>query len=80
MDVNTPVMDGLTATRTIRGANGPNQRTTIVVLSASAHADDHKAGLEAGADTYLNKPVEFGRLAKLMDTVAGGAAPLCEVA
>jgi signal transduction histidine kinase/ActR/RegA family two-component response regulator len=80
MDVNMPVMDGLTATRTIRGANGPNQRTTIVVLSASAHADDHKAGLEAGADTYLNKPVEFGRLAKLMDTVAGGAAPLCEVA
>jgi hypothetical protein len=24
--------------------------------------------------------VEFGRLAKLMDTVAGGVAPLCEVA
>ena len=80
MDVNMPVLDGLSATRSIRAQPGPNQRTTIVVLSASAHADDHKAGLEAGADTYLNKPVEFGRLAKLMDTVAGAGAPLSEVA
>ena len=80
MDVNMPVLDGLSATRTIRSQPGPNQRTTIVVLSASAHADDHKAGLEAGADTYLNKPVEFGRLAKLMDVVAGAAEPLSEVA
>ncbi len=80
MDVNMPVLDGLSATRAIRAAPGPNQRTTIVVLSASAHADDHKAGLEAGADTYLNKPVEFGRLAQLMDMVAGVAAPLSDVA
>ena len=80
MDVNMPVLDGLSATRSIRAHPGPNQRTTIVVLSASAHADDHKAGLEAGADTYLNKPVEFGRLAQLMDSVAGAGAPLCEVA
>ena len=80
MDVNMPVLDGLAATRAIRAAPGPNQQTTIVVLSASAHADDHKAGLEAGADTSLNKPVEFGRLAQLMDAVAGAAAPLSDVA
>ena len=80
MDVNMPVLDGLSATRTIRAAPGPNQQTTIVVLSASAHADDHRAGLEAGADTYLNKPVEFGRLAKLIDMVAGADLALSEVA
>ena len=80
MDVNMPILDGLSATRLIRAQPGPNQATTIVVLSASAHADDHKAGLAAGADTYLNKPVEFGRLAKLMETVASGAAALSDVA
>ena len=80
MDVNMPVMDGLSATRAIRSQPGPNQRTMIVVLSASAHVDDHKAGLEAGADTYLNKPVEFGRLAQLMDSVAGAGELMSEVA
>ncbi len=80
MDVNMPVMDGLAATRAIRAGPGPNQSATIAVLSASAHADDHRAGLEAGADTYLNKPVEFARLSRLIDTVAADREPLSAVA
>src|SRR5690606_17972799 len=52
MDVNMPVMDGLTATRGIRAGGGVNAETPIVVLSASARTEDHEAGLEAGADAY----------------------------
>ncbi|OYX58518.1 MAG: hybrid sensor histidine kinase/response regulator [Brevundimonas subvibrioides] len=71
MDVNMPVMDGLSATRLIR-TKGPNAETPIAVLSASARHEDHQAGLEAGADAYLNKPIDFAALARLMQKVHGG--------
>ena len=74
MDVNMPVMDGLTATRAIREGSGPNKETPIVVLSASARREDHQAGLDAGADAYLNKPIDFAALARLMNQVGGGRA------
>lgn len=72
MDVNMPVMDGLSATRAIRASKGPNAETPIVVLSASARSEDHEAGLEAGADAYLNKPIDFVALANVMNRVSGG--------
>jgi signal transduction histidine kinase/ActR/RegA family two-component response regulator len=70
MDVNMPVMDGLTATRQLRAAGGPNGQTAVVVLSASARAEDHDAGLAAGADAYLDKPIDFQRLASLLNRLA----------
>ncbi|RZI98625.1 MAG: response regulator, partial [Brevundimonas sp.] len=74
MDVNMPVMDGLTATRTIRAGRGLNVETPIVVLSASARSEDHEAGLDAGADAYLNKPIDFAALTQVMNRVGGGRA------
>ena len=72
MDVNMPVMDGLTATRMIRSGQGVNRDTPMVVLSASARSEDHQAGLDAGADAYLNKPIDFSALAQLMTHLPGG--------
>lgn len=72
MDVNMPVMDGLTATRRLREQDGPNAQTPIVVLSASARHEDHEAGLAAGADAYLNKPIDFTALAGVMNRVKDG--------
>ncbi len=74
MDVNMPVMDGLTATRAVRAGQCLNSETPIVVLSASARSEDHAAGLDAGADAYLNKPIDFAALASLMNLVSGGRA------
>ncbi|HEX8470990.1 MAG TPA: response regulator [Brevundimonas sp.] len=71
MDVNMPVMDGLSATRLIR-QTGANAETPIAVLSASARSEDHVAGLDAGADAYLNKPIDFAALASLMNRAGGG--------
>ena len=76
MDVNMPVMDGLTATRLIRDSEGPNRETPLIVLSASARTEDHQAGMDAGADAYLNKPIDFAALAVLMGQVTGGRAAL----
>ena len=79
MDVNMPVMDGLTATRIIR-EGGQNANTPIVVLSASARHEDHEAGLQAGDDAYLNKPIDFGALAALMGHVSGGRDAVAQMA
>lgn len=66
MDVNMPVMDGLAATRQLRAQPGPNRSTPVVILSASARQQDHEVGLAAGADAYLNKPVDFMELAGML--------------
>ncbi len=75
MDVNMPVMDGLSATRLIRQC-GANRDTPIAVLSASARIEDHEAGMDAGADAYLDKPIDFAELAALMARVSGGRGAL----
>jgi two-component system, sensor histidine kinase len=72
MDVNMPVMDGLTATRALRDTDGPNQQTPVVVLSASARTADHQAGMAAGADAYLNKPIDFKALSGVMARARDG--------
>jgi len=80
MDVNMPVMDGLAATRLIREDGGVNAETPIIFLSASARNEDHEAGLAAGADAYLNKPIDFRSLSALMVHAQGGRAALRRLA
>jgi signal transduction histidine kinase/ActR/RegA family two-component response regulator len=76
MDVNMPVMDGLTATAEIRRRDGPNRTTPIAVLSASARPEDHALGFAAGADSYVDKPVDFATLAQVIAAVPGGRPAL----
>jgi signal transduction histidine kinase/CheY-like chemotaxis protein len=59
MDLQMPVMDGLTATRTLR-AQGC--KLPIIALTANALKEDAQRCLEAGCTAYLSKPVTRGRL------------------
>jgi len=58
MDVMMPVMDGYEATRRIKALAG-TQWVPIVFLSALDKDENLVAGLEAGGDDYLAKPVNF---------------------
>jgi len=64
MDRQMPVMDGMTATRTIREWEQTNHRTPtpIIALTASALKGDREMCMAAGCTAYLTKPIKQERL------------------
>lgn len=56
MDVSMPIMDGLTAMRTIRGMVPPICDIPIIALTARAIHGDREMCCDAGADDYVSKP------------------------
>lgn len=61
MDVGLPRVDGVTATRRIRGA-ADSERVPIVCLSGHAEASFIVLAREAGCDEYMVKPIDLDRL------------------
>lgn len=59
MDLQMPVMDGLTAIREIRRyeAECSRRRTPVLAISANAMSEHIAASREAGADMHIPKPV-----------------------
>lgn len=55
MDIRMPVMDGLTAARTIRETN---QDIPIIALSANTYKEDIEKSLEAGMNAHIGKPID----------------------
>jgi DNA-binding response OmpR family regulator len=58
MDVMMPVMDGFEATRRIKQGSGGHW-VPVIFLSALDKEENLIAGLDAGGDDYLFKPVSF---------------------
>jgi PAS domain S-box-containing protein len=78
MDVQMPVMDGLTATRLIRAWETENarQRLPIVALTAGAFEEDHRHCIEVGMDDFLTKPINLALLQSCLDKwLAPASAP-----
>ena len=61
MDMSLPVMDGWTATRTLKD-DPATARIPVIGLSAHAMSSDLDKALEAGCDDYDTKPIELPRL------------------
>ena len=82
MDMQMPVMDGLTAVREIRrlevARGGP--RTPILMLTANALPEHVTASGEAGADGHVSKPVSPRDLFDAMNNVLDDGAAQREAA
>ena len=67
MDVQMPIMDGYTATRTIRASGVANaQSIPIVAMTANAFAEDIEHCREAGMNDHVAKPIEYEILLRKM--------------
>ena len=68
MDVQMPVMDGLTATRTLREIERMRglPRQLVIALTANALTGDREMCLQAGMDDYVAKPVTIASVRAAM--------------
>ncbi|MEG3638152.1 ATP-binding protein [Magnetococcus sp. PR-3] len=64
MDIQMPVMDGITATKEIRLWEQRNKKASLPIIALTAHAlkEYEDQSHEAGCDLYLTKPIKKKRL------------------
>ncbi|MBP7817828.1 MAG: response regulator [Phenylobacterium sp.] len=69
MDVQMPVMDGVTAMRAIRSAEQASQRLRTPILALTADVMSHHVAeyTAAGADGYVAKPISVAALVTAME-------------
>jgi PAS domain S-box-containing protein len=73
MDIQMPVMDGITATKEIRRLEAVNgKRLPIFALTAHALKSDEEQCLAAGMDAHLTKPLNVEKLMGTLSAVAEG--------
>lgn len=80
MDVMMPVMDGIETTRRIKALGGARW-VPLMLMTGLSQQDEIVAGLDAGADDYLIKPIDFEvlcarmrsmqRIAIMQDSLSG---------
>jgi signal transduction histidine kinase/ActR/RegA family two-component response regulator len=77
MDIQMPVMDGLTATKVIRKElTGQAQQVKIIAMTANVLQEDVKEYLAAGMDAYVSKPFHPQELLKKMSEVMTDTMPV----
>jgi CheY-like chemotaxis protein len=68
MDIDMPVMDGITATRMIKEIDKRDKRghTPIIALTAHGLSGDRERIIAAGLDEYLPKPLDRAKLEQVL--------------
>ena len=70
MDIQMPVMDGYTATKTIRAlGNRKLAQIPIVAMTANAFAEDIRASEEAGMQGHIAKPIDVNVMIQTLTNV-----------
>ena len=70
MDLRMPEMDGLEATRRIRGMARADAKTIpIIALTANAFDEDVQRSMQAGLNAHLSKPVEPAALYETLESL-----------
>lgn len=69
LDLKMPKVDGLELLKRLRAENSTRLVPIIVLTSSNERRDVHGA-YQAGANSYLTKPVEFERFVELIDCLS----------
>ena len=71
MDIQMPIMDGVEATKAIRGANSLGTKSSIPIIAMTAYAmlGDREKFLAAGMNDYIAKPVAMPALKETVERV-----------
>ncbi|MFP4157804.1 MAG: response regulator [Opitutales bacterium] len=72
MDIEMPVLDGLSATIRIREQLPPAEQPRIVALSANAFEEKIQECLGMGMDAYLTKPIRVAELVEQLKKASTG--------
>ena len=59
MDIRMPVMNGLEATKVIRGLKKGYREIPIIAMTADAFSEDVQKCLEAGMNAHISKPIDI---------------------
>ena len=65
MDIQMPIMDGITATQKIRALD--NENIPIIALTAYAIKGDREKFLSKGMDDYISKPIDLDEFYKILE-------------
>ena len=63
-----PIMDGVDATRQIRGSVNQYKDIPIIALTANAMKEDMDHYKQVGMNDYVSKPIDSTLLAKTLST------------
>ncbi len=75
LDLQMPVLDGISAARAIRALPPPAGRTLLLAVTANAMPSDRDACLAAGMNGFLAKPVTIARLTAALRELMLGLQP-----
>ena len=70
MDCNMPIMDGITATQTIRAYLPPQQQPNIIAYTTDENRDKC---LAAGMDDFVAKSIDLAQLRQKLNTLAAAS-------
>ncbi len=71
MDIQMPVMDGLSATRALRNSDSINADTPVIAMTANAMMGDRETCIAAGMTDYVSKPIDPRALYTAIASAAG---------
>jgi CheY-like chemotaxis protein len=73
MDIQMPVMDGLTATRAIRHEL-KLENLPVIALTAGVLPEERQNALDAGINDFLPKPMVLDQMAEMISRYCGASA------
>ena len=74
MDINMPILDGISAAEKIRQLPFPRNQIPILALTANAMMEDRERCMDAGMNGFVSKPINIAHLIDELDSILSSHA------